>query len=911
MSTHENCDDLLIDFNNVNGSDDIPNANQFQHDTVIQTELTSSHDEQKSRSMAFLCSTQPLYKLLQKSESIEVEDNNPFDHLDKQAGLLDDPFELVENAATVSSELITENRTVEIETGTLISIDSPMYVKVSPQINIRPEKICDTPKVCSISSDEMSGVFKETQLEDSVQKTSQKQWLGSESVPKKSSASPTSGRSKSKNTSLSLLKYSFSNSRIDLAGENASLGEESRCEDDTIQKKHPYGVRRDSTTDDSFDDIWATKPNLIDSQTDIDIDSDIDNDIANLNIPMLNISMPGLKTVEHEDSKAVNQESQETVDTKSAAQRNGILEKLASYKQKIPQSPAISIDPKVNQIHNQTVDIKSRETCDGNNDEPVTPKSQFSSVVLPQSLPDNPSSLIENLMRMVNQCDDKSEQITAKHLLDDLSSILSKSTKNEKNDITKQPIEGRLPIFNQLKRQGTFSIEKNDCNDDTGESNVSDVNDSNEYRNIDMKDSVMDAGLSKVMEHIHNAFGSHQNINVLQTNEQPRTGFSTSGNPTYIVVMSQPVVDLNEETTGQRPHRSRSQSLTFKEKPSGAYRAIQQKIDQSNAQASVVATPIKRPILQRRSSFGAITRKPPNADIEAPTKVLNPNEKSDAQKVIRRRSLQCSAVKQEATEAIQPKPSNTIIRRRSFQGSSGVRSPSPKAKSTGQLSRINTTGTLTRRKSFATDLSKDSPQKLKSSYGIMKKPPAPAAARNLKIRVSQGANGRSSAPLRAVVPMKQVASLLLINETVSPVEDKRTNALITSTPRSIPSSSPAKSKKGKSIFSNGAHRFKIVSDDFQLFILAPLIGPSAESPIQNFKDMSHVAITPPKSGTKTTNDNVTHRRRTLSDYRTTVNSSVVVDSHSGVKAVSSIKNATKTLATGLSKFTARRMVSTT
>lgn len=90
------------------------------------------------------------------------------------------------------------------------------------------------------------------------------------------------------------------------------------------------------------------------------------------------------------------------------------------------------------------------------------------------------------------------------------------------------------------------------------------------------------------------------------------------------------------------------------------------------------------------------------------------------------------------------------------------------------------------------------------------------------------------------------------------------------------------------------------------------MGPSAESPIQNLnKDSTYMSMTPAKPTPQTTGNNMSiqNRRRTLSDYRSEVNSSTsIVDSNFNGKAVSSIKNATKTLTTGLSKFTAKRMV---
>lgn len=82
-----------------------------------------------------------------------------------------------------------------------------------------------------------------------------------------------------------------------------------------------------------------------------------------------------------------------------------------------------------------------------------------------------------------------------------------------------------------------------------------------------------------------------------------------------------------------------------------------------------------------------------------------------------------------------------------------------------------------------------------------------------------------------------------------------------------------------------------------------------ESPIQNLHEKNAYLSTPPNTGVQPTNSNVLQRRRSISDYRSQVDSSVTVsnDSNPGGK-ISSLKNATKTLATGLSRFTARRMV---
>lgn len=784
MSQKNIMENLLIDFNNII-ADDQPSDDDQSKQTPISDENIAAN-EQTVMSMPFHCSSEPLYKLL-SIQSDHIEDNNPFDHLDKQAGLLDDPFEIVENAALASFDASESGKSM-VETGTLISIDSPVIVRGTREGDLHPKTECDISKTASPSKDIRNAIISETKSNDSVQNASQKQLSNSKNVSQKSLVSPSGkSRSKAKNTSLNLLKYSLSNSRLDLAAENGSQSDEQLCGNDIPQMKHRPDMRRDSGTDDSFDDIWATKPNLIDSQTDIDADSDLDNDIAKLNIPMLNNSMRGTNHDENMSSKADDEVSQESPEEK-AANRNEILEKLASIKQKIPQSPMAKNTSTI-PGYNQTVNIKVQEMSKFEN-EPVTPKSQYSSVVVQkQQLPsDNPNSLIENLKKLVDQCDDKSKQNTANHLLDDLKSILTTNA-NESIESMKYPIKKPLPQL--IKRQGTFSLEKSKFNE-TPEDHFSrdELNTKAESNKTD------DRSLSQVVKNIQNVLES-QNINVLKTEEQSM-GLSTSSsnNPTYIVVMAQQMTDFNEDILG-RPHRIRSQSLTLKEKPLAAIRANQHKIEQSRIQPHV-STPTKRPVLQRRSSFGTITRTASTRENEVHDKPSHPVVKPDVPKVIRRRSFQGQP------QDVQSLPSNSVSRRRSFQGAcTGIRSPSPKGilnSDRGTVSHrlsSNTTATLTRRKSFSTGVATDSPPKLKSSYGIMKKPAPPSAARNLKIRVSQTTSGRSTAPLRAVVPMNRVSSLLLINETVSPVNNNKSNAPITSTPRSISSLSPAKSKQGK------------------------------------------------------------------------------------------------------------------
>lgn len=92
----------------------------------------------------------------------------------------------------------------------------------------------------------------------------------------------------------------------------------------------------------------------------------------------------------------------------------------------------------------------------------------------------------------------------------------------------------------------------------------------------------------------------------------------------------------------------------------------------------------------------------------------------------------------------------------------------------------------------------------------------------------------------------------------------------------------------------------------------------AESPIPNLQKSSYV--TPSKMSTQMSYSQIPNRRRTLSDYRNEVNSSITVNANPNpnpnpnpntnpnTKSISGIKNATKTLASGLTKFTTKRMV---
>lgn len=207
----------------------------------------------------------------------------------------------------------------------------------------------------------------------------------------------------------------------------------------TLQKKRNLEIRHDSDTDDSFDDIWSTIPNLIDSETEIEIDTD--SDISKLNIPMLKISTVAEKnaTADPDDSDIF-----ETIKTKTPNRRE-IVEKLASIKEKLPHSLAPTGNLGVSSslslsttsafhtdyIHN---DSQLRETFDKEMIGPVTPYTSVELQHQQSATINNPDSLIKNLEKLVEKCEDKRKQMKAKHLLHGLSTILVTTIPNEKNN---------------------------------------------------------------------------------------------------------------------------------------------------------------------------------------------------------------------------------------------------------------------------------------------------------------------------------------------------------------------------------------------------------------------------------------------------------------------------------------------
>lgn len=786
MSEKENTEDLLINFDNIAVNENASNANVTE-----QNSSNSNSIENSSNAMPFMCTAVPIYKLFSSNPNDLIENNNPFDQMDMQAALSDDPFEIVDNACgnNQSSDMQSNN---VVKTGTLISLESPVNTK-----------------------DDRMNIIENHQIDEetnSVQNTSQsnnRNLISSIETPKKSMiVSPTGkNRAKPRSNSISLLKYSLSNSRLDenaspvMSDDNFSSG------DEILQKKLKANnvlARRDSNTDDSFDDIWSTKPNLVDSQTDIDGDSDIDSDIAKLNIPMLNESK-NCSILEESSCNIDSNEIEDTIEPRNI-NRSELLEKLASIKQKIPISPpsANNIDLSSEQVNDKTIDVtKPFQQSLVSEKEPATPENQYSSI-LPQHQKamsnNNPDSLIDNLKKFVDSCDDKEKQSEAKYLLDNLSSILTTYKETDCEEGKANNFVKRKPI----QRQGTFRIDKDDRDaqmlkeNNDSDNTVINLESSEEISGVaEQENSLLTPDFSDVVKQIQSALGTQQNINLLQQN-MAASSVQTM-NPIILVI---PQSNDVKQVLPNIP-RARSQSLNLKEKPIAAAKAVQTRNETQQKQSTLLATPLRRPSLVRRSSFGTITRATANsnsnnAKAESTKTNQMPTKTTSNAPIMRRRSLQALITNTKESEPIQSKAVNAVSRRRSFQGtstSSGIRSPSPQS--------IPTIATnLPRRKSFNNQTgAKNSPQILKSSYGIIKKPASQPL--NLKIRVSQaigakttGTNSRS-APLKAVVPMNRVAPLL-VNDSVSPIEESRGKSLITSTPRNLSTQQPSiNSKSGK------------------------------------------------------------------------------------------------------------------
>lgn len=733
-----------------------------------------------TNSTSLFQSSTPLYKLLDSHglNSLDFGDNNPFDCMMKQSRLLDDPFEIVENAAKANPVATVGQQ--HVKTGTLISLDSlesPSSVSAMNQPEII--NISSSPSSNDNSSIESNSVKQtnasvqaDSEIVTPPSATTQNAFVG---TVQNMSTPMSRCSSKTKSSALHLLKFSLSNNRMDSTSDNGSpipTEHESSSGDDhatILHKKMMHSkelMLRTPGSDDSFDDLSATKPNWIDSETDIENDSDLDNDIAKLSIPMLaaNISSEKDGAMDTDATATGSDENApKSKELNASLSRDKLMEKLASIKLKAP-SPKSDDEGKDGDIK-ANCDVPLIEIGD-RNDVPDSGSARSSNSVSPSAQePESTDALIAHLKKFVDQCDDKEKQTEAKSLLKNLSSILTHGGERAAVPSDRSSSSFELTPPQPIVRQGTFSIDrgvddKQKSTSSNPDANVTPKNSHELKPKAAPKSAAMDPALSQILKDLQNVLGPNPCVNVVKTNGQPQT--SEVNNPTYIVVMNAPSNDTVNFITPHRPNRSRSFSSC--DRPVAVIRAAQAAVEQRQQQTPVAtAAPMRRPPFLRRSSFGSITRLPPNEPAAAA-----------------------------------PKPSAPIMRRRSFQGpvpTSSIRPPSPKPvlKSTMPTRPVNDTVSLKRRPSLNSSVvapPKDSPSKIKSSYGIIKKPQAPPLVRNLKIRVKESLTGRSSAPMRAVVPMGRVAPLVVINESVTPMNGKPRQRLATSTPRPLHQSVP-------------------------------------------------------------------------------------------------------------------------
>lgn len=860
-------DNLLIDLDASNGTNSTAETNASPKPTGEP--VTAVTD-----SVSLFRSAEPLYKLLgsNATSSIDSADNNPFDCMVKQAGLLDDPFEIVENAAKANPTSNAEHQHL-VKTGTLISLDS-LDVPTPPPEPYRDEII----EISSSSDSSHHESISARQTPNSVQNGNA---TNDERTP--SPASSTHGAfasmnmstpvgrtsAKTKSSALHLLKFSLSNNRMDSTSDNGSpipIDQDSSSGDEYATILHQKMLSsktlmlRTPQPDESFDDLSATKPNWVDSETDMENDSDLDNDIAKLNIPMLTTKVASEgNTLVAIDTPSAGDRKKTDCDVKSKEHeailnRDKLLEKLASIKLRHP-SP--TDEDRINGSHGD-------EDSDQVDDENRTLKNESARSAISTSLRlQNAHSLMENLRKLVDQCDDKQKQLEAKTLLQSLSSILtldgeSTQVASAKSSSSSFELTPPYPIV----RQGTFNIDRDKNDREKRETSPKQETTLTPKTSPKSKSpsgcSTLNPALSQVLKDLQSVLGTNRSVNVVQTNIQPQTTDGT--NPTYIVVCasSKDTVEMGTPQSNNTAQRSyRSQSFSSRDRPVAAVRAAQVKAEQPRPlqTASACQTPMRRPPLIRRSSFGAITRTKTTEPVVPP-----------------------------------PKPSTTILRRRSLQGpmpSSSLRPPSPKttftAKSTTafNLSAPSSDAVPAKRRSLLSSTAaapKDSPSKMKSSYGILKKPQAPPLVRNLKIRVKESFAGRSSAPMRAVVPMNRVAPLVMINESVSPLEDKRRKGAITSTPRSL--GLPGRNTGGNTSIRGNPLKLRFafnyaesIAIDFPFTDMSEgCLASSSMTPVRPLRrDTSFASVTPKPMlmrdvSSKPAAPTLT-RRRSLSDYR--------------------------------------------
>lgn len=789
---------LLIDLDASSGTNSTAESNASQG--MLGESVANVTD-----SVSLFRSSMPLYKLLDSHGmgSIDAADNNPFDCMVKQAGLLDDPFEIVENAAKA---ILSSNEHQYVKTGTLISLDS--LELPSPTIEANHNEVIEIFSSSSEAEHQESTSDKQTHNPTPTGNT-----VNDDQTPPPATthnafagmvnnmSTPLSRTSaKTKSSALHLLKFSLSNNRMDSTSDNGSpilADHESSSGEEYATVLHQKMLNsktlmlRTPTADESFDDLSATKPNwVVDSETDMENDSDVDSDIAKLNIPMLSTKIAsesgGVAAAAKPTDADINRIENESKSRHQDAvlNRDKLMEKLASIKLRHPSPTGDEVSTEMVR-ENHVDDVPLIQVDTGTR----TPNSEFARSALSASLKaENSNSLIENLKKIVDQCDDKQKQSQAKKLLESLCTILKLDGEKKlvASDKSSSSFENTPP--KPIVRQGTFNIDKSNDGEVKRENSPKDDTPKTSHEpksQSPIETGSMNSALSQVLKDLQSVLGTNQCVNVVQTNIQPQTADGT--NPTYIVVMGASSNDTMEISSPQLnvTHRTyRSHSFSSRDRPVAAARAAQVRAEQQRPQqsASACQTPMRPPTLTRRSSFGSITRSNTNEPVALP-----------------------------------PKPATTILRRRSLQGplpNSNLRPPSPKssfsARSTTpfNLTAPSSDSMPAKRRSLlsATNaVAKDSPSKMKSSYSIIKKPQAPPLVRNLKIRVKESFAARSSAPMRAVVPMNRVAPLMMINESVSPIDDKRRKGLITSTPRSL--AMPAvtgtnTSFKGKEINSN-------------------------------------------------------------------------------------------------------------
>lgn len=681
----------------------------------------------------------------------DLAENNPFDLVDKQVNLLNDPFEIVENSAIlVQTNFATKTC---VKTGTLISLDDHQFDADEFFSNIVPEFI-DSPEVAkkSMNLNEKNILSKD----DSKCTPSPPSSLVD--IPNVGMSTPVSrGSAKSKSNAMNLLKYTLSNNFIDATGTPEATSSEDSSQYDTPNELFTTVLEQKKLllqSDDSFDDLASTKPNWIDS--DPDIESDVDNDIANLNIPMLNKSKISVAA----DAECKGESKEQKTDI------NELMEKFASIKMRKSFSPQ------------QKSIVVEEEEIDDLTSDPLLDISKFiENKKITDDIQNNKdtNSLIASLKQMIDQCNDKCKINEAKSLLESLSSIFVK----EKSAVSHEEAKRVLIVPPQLiQRQGTFNIDRakeddhDKCEKTASPPKTSQPRQSIQRQETDAKtedDAEVEEEKKEIVQPIDSAYSHYSQVlkDLQKVFQNANTG-NSAGQPTVIVLMGAPSTEDVQRALNEPQQMYRRTSLSMKNKPSAAINAALKKAEKMpqtpqiptrTSMPKLIQTPAKRQTLVRRNSFNVITRPLENASTES-------------------------------TEQNKVNPSKAAPKRRSLQGLFQTGTTSKESTETKRLSGEfqPSKPSIIRRKSFSNAQApvKDSPLKIRPSAGTIKKSIAPPATKNLKIRVKESFGSRSSAPLRAVAPMSSVAPLLMINE-FSPIPNKK--SLITSTPRnSIPSS---------------------------------------------------------------------------------------------------------------------------